>query len=131
MSAGLERCADVSQPSPPPSAPVPLQASVASAVCALLPFVPTYAVALPGCVVLLAQGRLLSAVSLFALHFMAYYIGDTAILEVGGWGCGWVVGGRADREAMQGRSDASSGGSRIVCWSTGLHEYAGSASLDG
>ena len=27
--------------------------------CALLPFVPTYAVALPGCVVLVAQGRLL------------------------------------------------------------------------
>lgn len=63
-------------PSPPP------QASVASAVCALLPFVPTYAVALPGCVVLLAQGRLLAALAFFALHFMGYYIGDTVILEV-------------------------------------------------
>jgi len=56
---------------------------VASAVCALLPFVPTYAVALPGCVVLLAQGRLLAALAFFALHFAAYYIGDTVILEVG------------------------------------------------
>lgn len=62
-----------------PSAPP--QASVASAVCALLPFVPTYAVALPGCVVLLAQGRLLAALAFFALHFMGYYIGDTVILE--------------------------------------------------
>ena len=50
--------------------------------CALLPFVPTYAVALPGCVVLVAQGRLLAAVLFFAMHFMAYYIGDTVILEV-------------------------------------------------
>ena len=56
---------------------------MASAVCALLPFVPTYAVALPGCVVLLAQGRLLAALAFFALHFAAYYIGDTVILEVG------------------------------------------------
>ena len=50
--------------------------------CALLPFVPTYAVALPGCVVLVAQGRLLAAVLFFSFHFMAYYIGDTVILEV-------------------------------------------------
>lgn len=54
---------------------------MASAACALLPFVPTYAVALPGCVVLLAQGRLLAALAFFALHFMGYYIGDTVILE--------------------------------------------------
>lgn len=64
-----------------------LQASVASAACALLPFVPTYAVALPGCVVLLAQGRLLAAPAFFAAHFGAYYLGDTAILEVGFGSC--------------------------------------------
>jgi hypothetical protein len=63
--------------------PLTYTASVASAVCALLPFVPTYAVALPGCVVLLAQGRLLAAVLFFALHFGGYYFADTAILEVG------------------------------------------------
>ena len=28
------------------------------------------------------QGRLLAALLFFALHFMGYYIGDTAILEV-------------------------------------------------
>ena len=67
----------------PPPHHLPPQASVASAVCALLPFVPTYAVALPGCVVLLAQGRLLAALAFFGLHFMGYYIGDTVILEVG------------------------------------------------
>ncbi|EFN55069.1 hypothetical protein CHLNCDRAFT_134947 [Chlorella variabilis] len=61
--------------------PLTYTASVASAACALLPFVPTYAVALPGCAVLLAQGRLLAAVLFFALHFMGYYIGDTVILE--------------------------------------------------
>lgn len=73
---------------------------MASAVSALLPFVPTYAVALPGCVVLLAQGRLLAALLFFALHFTAYYIGDTVILEVGevqwpsrlGW---WLGAGAA------------------------------------
>lgn len=72
---------------------------MASAVCALLPFVPTYAAALPGCVVLLAQGRLLAALLFFGLHFLGYYIGDTAILEVRGaiggrrGRCGWVVEG--------------------------------------
>ena len=76
--------------------PLTYTASVASAACALLPFVPTYAVALPGCVVLLAQGRLLAAVLFFALHFGGYYFADTAILEVGAAlrrhaGC-WMLG---------------------------------------
>lgn len=81
--------------------PLTYTASVASAVCALLPFVPTPAVALPGCVVLLAQGRLLAALAFFGLHFMGYYLGDTAILEVrllhsAGGGCGaWVYCARS------------------------------------
>lgn len=29
------------------------------------------------------QGRLLASLAFFAIHFMGYYIGDTAILEVG------------------------------------------------
>ncbi|KAI3438020.1 hypothetical protein D9Q98_000463 [Chlorella vulgaris] len=61
--------------------PLTYTSSVAAAACALLPFVPTYAVALPGCAVLLAQGRLLASLLFFALHFMGYYIADTIILE--------------------------------------------------
>ena len=52
-----------------------------AAVCGLLPFIPTYAVAAPASALLAAQGRLPSAVALFLLHFAAYYFGDTLILE--------------------------------------------------
>lgn len=114
MQVPIGNAASFRLPAPLPGPlPAPLQASVASAACALLPFVPTYAVALPGCAVLLAQGRLLAAVLFFALHFMGYYIGDTVILEVragrGGYGALW-------RGACPGRSRCGGGaGVLLVC----------------
>jgi hypothetical protein len=62
-------------------APVPYASAAASAAFSLLPFVPTYAVALPGVAALAAQGRVARAAALFALHFLAYYFGDAAVLE--------------------------------------------------
>lgn len=64
--------------------PMAYTASVASSAFALLPFVPTYAVALPGSLAVAAQGRLTTAIILLALHFAGYYIGDTILLEDSG-----------------------------------------------
>eukprot|EP00887_Chlorella_sp_A99_P007660 scaffold20.g7660.t1 len=63
------------------SIPLVYTAAVASAVCALLPFIPTYVVALPGCLLLALQGRALAGVLFGLLHFSGYYLGDTVILE--------------------------------------------------
>jgi predicted PurR-regulated permease PerM len=65
-------------------APLAYTTSVASAAFALLPFVPTYSVALPGCAVVALQGRVASGVILMVLHFFAYYAGDTVVLEDSG-----------------------------------------------
>lgn len=65
-------------------APLAYTTSVASAAFALLPFVPTYSVALPGCVVVALQGRVAVGVTLMVLHFLAYYAGDTVVLEDSG-----------------------------------------------
>jgi predicted PurR-regulated permease PerM len=65
-------------------APLAYTTSVASAAFALLPFVPTYSVALPGCAVVALQGRVVSGFVLMALHFFAYYVGDTVVLEDSG-----------------------------------------------
>jgi predicted PurR-regulated permease PerM len=65
-------------------APLAYTTSVASAAFALLPFVPTYSVALPGCAVVALQGRVISGVTLIILHFLAYYVGDTVVLEDSG-----------------------------------------------
>jgi hypothetical protein len=54
---------------------------VASAACALLPFIPAYVVAAPFCLLLAAQGRLLVAAALLAAHLAAVSLGDTLILE--------------------------------------------------
>ena len=61
-------------------APLAYTSAVASAAFALLPFVPTYSVALPGCAVVAFQGRVAAAVALLILHFSAYYIGDSVVL---------------------------------------------------
>lgn len=52
-----------------------------AAICGLLPFVPTYAVAIPATGLLAARGRIPGGILLFALHWAAYYFGDTLILE--------------------------------------------------
>ena len=64
--------------------PMAYTASVASAAFALLPFVPTYAVAVPGSVLVAAQGRIAVSLTLFALHFAGYSFGDTILLEDSG-----------------------------------------------
>ncbi|GAB4819140.1 hypothetical protein N2152v2_006186 [Parachlorella kessleri] len=61
--------------------PLTYTATVLCAACALLPFIPTYVVALPPCIALAAQGRLVSGLVFLGLHFLAYYLGDTLILE--------------------------------------------------
>ncbi|KAL6780470.1 hypothetical protein ACKKBF_B13030 [Auxenochlorella protothecoides x Auxenochlorella symbiontica] len=61
--------------------PLAYTAAVLSAVCALLPFIPTYAVALPGSGLLAAQGHIPGAIVLLLVHWGAYYLGDTLILE--------------------------------------------------
>jgi hypothetical protein len=65
-------------------APLGYTTSVASAAFALLPFIPTYSVALPGCVVVALQGRVAAGFTLMVLHFFAYYVGDTVVLEDSG-----------------------------------------------
>ena len=65
-------------------APLAYTTSVASAAFALLPFVPTYSIALPGCAVVALQGRVAAGVTLMVLHFFAYYVGDTVVLEDSG-----------------------------------------------
>jgi len=65
-------------------APLAYTTSVASAAFALLPFVPTYSVALPGCAVVALQGRVAAGVTLMVLHFFAYNAGDTVVLEDSG-----------------------------------------------
>jgi hypothetical protein len=55
-------------------------ATAASAVAAVLPFVPVYLTALPGVVELvLLRGAVVKGILLFALHFAAYYFGDDLI----------------------------------------------------
>lgn len=65
-------------------APLAYTSAVASAAFALLPFVPTYAVAIPGCAVMALQGKVAAAVILLLAHFGAYNIGDAKVLEDSG-----------------------------------------------
>ena len=66
------------------NAPLAYTSAVASAAFSLLPFVPTYSVALPSCAVVALHGRVAAAIALLLLHFGAYYIGDTVVLEDSG-----------------------------------------------
>ena len=56
------------------------QASLASAICALLPFVPAYVIAVPGFVSLASQGRWVPALAFAGAHLGSLW-GDTLIYE--------------------------------------------------
>ena len=56
------------------------QASLASALCALLPFVPAYVIAVPGCVSLASQGRWVPALAFAGAHLGSLW-GDSLIYE--------------------------------------------------
>lgn len=64
--------------------PLAYTSATASAAFALLPFIPTYSVALPGCAMVALQGRVWTAAAVILLQFAAYYLGDTVVLEDAG-----------------------------------------------
>ena len=66
-------------------APLVYLSSTVSAAFSLLPLIPSYMVAIPALVALSMQGRIVSGVILFAMHFSATNFGDTEVLnEAGG-----------------------------------------------
>lgn len=66
-------------------APLVYLSSTISAAFSLLPLIPSYMVAIPSLVSLAMQGRIVSGIILFAMHFAATNFGDTEVLnEAGG-----------------------------------------------
>ena len=66
-------------------APLVYLSSTVSAAFSLVPLIPSYMVAIPALVALAMQGRIVSGIILFAMHFTATNFGDTEVLnEAGG-----------------------------------------------
>ena len=66
-------------------APLVYLSSTVSAAFSLLPLIPSYMICIPALIALSVQGRIVSGVILFALHFAAASFGDSEVLnEAGG-----------------------------------------------
>ena len=67
-------------------APLVYLTSTVSAAFSIVPFVPSWLVAIPSATALAVQGRIVSSIVLLGLHFAAYSFGDTEILNEAGTG---------------------------------------------
>jgi len=67
-------------------APLVYLTSTLAAAFSIVPFVPSWLVAIPSATALAVQGRIISSIVLLGLHFAAYSFGDTEILNEAGTG---------------------------------------------